>query len=252
MPEAIAPFAHGHGRTRAANNDHGLDAGQALDGLVHRGLERHALAAPHGFIGGEDDLRLERLETISQRAGGEAGEHGIEERANPEAGQDGDDGFPQVRRKDGDGIALPDAEALQHVGALAHLDEEHPIGEEARLAVLALPDEREPVVGAPRQVAIEQVDRRVAHAAHEILEMRKAPFLHDVPRPHPLQLARNVGPELVGALSRSREQCLPGFDTSAVRRPRALGVWHVQPARTDETRSAVGGFDHELPHTFDG
>ena len=117
-----------------------------------------------------------------------------------------------------------DAEALQHVGALAHLDEEHPIGEEARLAVLALPDEREPVVGAARQVAIEQVDRRVADAAHEILEMRKAPFLHDVPRPHPLQLARNVGPELVGALSRSREQCLPGFDTSAVRRPRALGL----------------------------
>ena len=100
-----------------------------------------------------------------KRAGGEAGEHGVEERANAEAGQDGDDGFPQVRREDGDGIALPDAEALQHVGALAHLDEEHPVGEEARLAVLALPDEREPVVGAARQVAIEQVDRRVAHAA---------------------------------------------------------------------------------------
>ena len=232
------------GASCTANNDHGLDGWQVLDGLVHRGLERQALTAPHSAIGGEDDLRLERLETISQGAGGEAGEHGIEERANAEAGQDGDDGFPQVRRKNGDGIALPDAEVLQHVGALAHLDEEHPIGEEARLAVLPLPDERETVVGAPRQVAIEQVDRRVAHAAHEILEMRKASFLHHVPRPHPLQFARNVGPELVGTLSRSREQCLPGFDTSAVRRPRALGLRNVQPARTDETDSAFVRFSH--------
>ena len=74
-----------------------------------------------------------------------------------------------------DRIALPDAEALQHVGALAHLDEEHPIGEEARLAVLALPDKREPVVGAPRQVAIEQVDRRVATPPTKYLKCGKRP-----------------------------------------------------------------------------
>ena len=112
----------------------------------------------------------------------------------------------------------------------------------------AFPDQREPVVGAPRQVAIEQVDRRVANTADEVLEMREMPFSHGVPGPHPVEFPRNLGPELVGALSRSREQGLPRADAPAVGRTRAPGVRQVQPARADEIRGA-GIADHERDST---
>ena len=94
----------------------------ALDRLVDRLLQRHDAAPPEAGVGRDDDLRRVGLEPIAQRPGGEAGEDRVEEGADAKAGEHGDDGFGQVRREDGDRVALGDAQALEHVGELVDFD----------------------------------------------------------------------------------------------------------------------------------
>ena len=54
------------------------------------------------------------------------------------------------------------------------------------------------VAGVPQPSPSFVIGSRVfADAADEILEMRERPFLHGVPRPHPLQFTCRIRPELV-------------------------------------------------------
>ena len=112
------------------------------------------------------------------------------------------------------------------LSTFAHLfdfDGQHPVGEEAGLAVFAFPDERQTVVRALRQMAVDQIEGRIADAADEVLEVRKVAFEDRVPRAHPFELAGDVGPELFGMLPRAA--------SAAPRRPRRCRSASFAPER---------------------
>ena len=228
VPPEIATWPHRHRGAAAPDHQDRVDAVEALDCLVGGVLERHDVPAAEPAVGGDDHLGPVRLEPVAQGPRGEAGEHRVEQRANPQAGEHGHDRFAQVRREDADGVAPANPELPQHVRRPVDLRGQHPIRVEPRRAVFAFPDERQPVACARRQVPVEQVDRRVGDAADEIPEVREATLADRVPRPDPFQLAGDFRPEGVGVLTRVAEERLEGLDAATVRARRAShgGVNH--------------------------
>ena len=118
-------------------------------------------------------------------------------------------------------------------------------------AVLSFPDEGEAVVGAPRQVPVDQIERRVADAADEIPEVREAALSGPCPerRIHsssPATSAQNrrvlarptqqrleastlpqwvapLGPDLDGYSRLPSITCSPPRDAASVHEPGAFG-----------------------------
>ena len=80
------------------------------------------------------------------------------------------------RHVDRDAVALLDAQPLEHVRELADFAVELPVGEHARVAGLALPDDARPCCGAAPslEVAVEAVVRGVELAADEPFRERRA------------------------------------------------------------------------------
>ena len=99
--------------------------------LVHRGLERHDVAAAPGAVLGEHDLGLAVVDAVAQRVGCEAAEHDAVGRADARAGQHADRDLGHHAHVDGDAIALLYAEAAQRGRERDDLPVELAVGEGA-------------------------------------------------------------------------------------------------------------------------
>src|SRR5205085_11337208 len=87
----------------------------------------------------------------------------------------------------------------QHVGELADLTEQIPVGERAALAWLTFPDDRGLVAARGARVAIDAIDRGVQLAANKPLRVRwVAPIEHLGPLAGPVQLFGEPCPECFG------------------------------------------------------
>ena len=86
----------------------------------------------------------------------------------------------------------------EHVGERGDLAKELEVGQRSAIAGLALPDDRGLVAARAAHVPIEAVHGDVQLAADEPLRMRRLPVEHRVPRPRPLQFAREFCPEAFG------------------------------------------------------
>ena len=88
-----------------------------------------------------------------------------------------------------------DAEALEHVGEAADLAVQLLVGEHARVARLALADDRGLVAAASLEVAVEAVVREVEAPADEPLGERRLPVEHLRPRRRPRNAVCAISPQ---------------------------------------------------------
>jgi hypothetical protein len=135
--------------------------------FVEGRFQRNHAAATEGPVGDDDDLGGRILEAIADRRGAEAGEDHRVDCTNTVAGVDGDEGFGDVARVEGDAVASDDAEILQSGRKSGSCVGEGAEGPGLREAVLALVVERHAVAGP----AVEAVDAYVAGRAGEVLEI---------------------------------------------------------------------------------
>ena len=96
---------------------------------------------------------------------------------------------------DGDAVALRDTERLERVGDALRLGEHVGVGEDARVARLTLPVERDLVAMARRDVTVEAVVRDVQASTDEPLRKRQIPVEDRRPFLVPVERERLAGPE---------------------------------------------------------
>ena len=97
-------------------------------------------------------------------------------RADPRTRQHGVGGFRDHGQVDRDRIALPHAVMFQDVGEAADQAMQFLIGDEALLAGLPFPQNRDLVLARRSQVAIEAVIADVGLTADEPFRVRRIPF----------------------------------------------------------------------------
>ncbi len=132
----------------------------------------------------------------------EAAEDDGVNRAEPGAGQHGDGRLGDHRHVDEHAIALPDVIALQDVGEAADLAVQLRVGDRARLARLAFPDDRRLVLGRSAQMPVEAVLRDVELAADEPFRERRLPLERLLGLLPPVEILGQVAPEFLGLLDR--------------------------------------------------
>ena len=119
-----------------------LDRYAFLERLVGVALERHDLATTVATVCGDEHFALCVVDPIAQRLRRESAEDDGMNRADASTGEHRDRCFGDERHVNGHAIAALDAELLENVGELLHLDVEIPVRQRAVIARLAFPDNR--------------------------------------------------------------------------------------------------------------
>lgn len=153
----VAPVLHLAVLTRVLDHDDVLERLEVLHHLVDLVLDRCRLALAPRAVDGDQRLALGELHPLAHRPRGESAEHHVVYRADPRAGQHGDDDLGDHRQVDPDHVALLDAEVLQRVGELLHVAVEVGVRELALLALLTAPVECHPVAVALLDVPVQAV-----------------------------------------------------------------------------------------------
>ncbi len=184
----------------ALEHEHFLDRLALLQRLIDILFELYDLPSTPSAVRGDTDLRFGVVDPIGQRLRREAAEHHRMNRADSRAREHRDRRLRHQRHIDRDAVAVLHAEALERVGASTDFVGEHLIGQHARVAGLALPNQRGLVAARRIEMAVEAVVRRVDRATDEPLRVREIPFESFAERLEPMQVARAFGPERVGVL----------------------------------------------------
>ena len=127
----------------------------------------------------------------------EAAEHHRVDRADPRAGQHGEQRLRHHRHVKNDAVALADAEILQHGGERLHLGEQFRIGERALgMGDGRIVDQRRLAAAATQHVAVERVVAGVADGAGEPAAVDAALGIeHGLRRLDPVDVSRGFAPE---------------------------------------------------------
>ena len=164
---------------------------------------------------GEDDLRPGVVDAGRQLRRGEPAEDHRVDRADPRAGQHGDDRLGDHRHVDDHAVALPDARTDQGAGEPAH------VGEQLRIrdGALRAGDRRVVVDGdllaaAGVDVPVERVEAGVERGAREPpVERRPRVVEHPVGWGDPVDVPRGLAPEPLRVLETAHVR--RGVDTGA-------------------------------------
>ena len=151
------------------------------------------------------------LQAVLDALRAEAAEHHAVHRADARARQHGDGRLRNHRHVDEHAVAGLDALCLEHIGELAHFHVKLRIGQAARVAGLAFPEDRHLVLAAVREVAVHAVLAHVYFGADEPFRERRLPVEHLGPLLLPVQFARLARPEGVRRVHRLRVQALVLF-----------------------------------------
>ena len=132
------------------------------------GFERHALAAAQAFVGSDDEAALAALDPACERLGREAAEHNRMDRAQPRAGEHGDDALEDHGHVDRHALALGDADRLQRIGHGDGFGLEFAIGEAAPgcSGIVRLEDQRNRVA-ARLSMAVDRIVAKIELAVGE-------------------------------------------------------------------------------------
>ena len=144
-----------------------LDRLHALDGGVGVLLDGHGLPAPELPVRRHQQLRVPVGDAEAQRTGGEAAEDHRVHGADPRAGQHHHDRLDQHRQVDHHDVAAAHPELGERVGAAGHLGLQIGVGDGARVAGLALPQQRGPVAEPGLDVPVDAVAGDVERAVGE-------------------------------------------------------------------------------------
>ncbi len=220
VPPHVAALAHLDLVADALEHQHFLDRLALLQRLIDILLELDDLPAPPSAVRGDTDLGFGVVDPIGQRLRREAAEHHRMNRADSRAREHRDRRLRHQRHVDRDAVAVLHAEALQRVGASAHFVGEHLVGQHARVAGLALPNQRGLVAARPVEMPVETVIRGIDRAADKPFRIREIPLERFAERLEPMQVARAFGPERVGVAFRALAERLvlvEIFDPRALR-----------------------------------
>ena len=194
----------------AARDEHGLDHGQTLDGLVGDRLERDRLAAAQPLVRGDDDLAAGIEDAIAQGFRGEATEHDRMHRTDARARQHRVCGLGDHRHVDADAIALAHAVREQHVREPTDLVLELTVAHVPIGAGLVTGPQDRGLLATRVEMTIDAVEAGVESATQIPAEVdRIVVGVHDrVPRMEPRDALRLLRPELLGMLDRTAVRLL--------------------------------------------
>ncbi len=178
-----------------AVDDDVLDLRQVAHRLVHRRLQVDRLAAPVRVVAAHHDLRARVLDPAPERLRPHPGVDDAVDRADPGAGQHGDDPLRHQRHVEDDPVALLHAQPTERVGEPVHLAVQPVVRERPLLAVLAHPDHRRLVPARAVDVTVDAVQRGVQLPAHEPAVLRRVEVQHVVVRLDPVERLGLLGPE---------------------------------------------------------
>ena len=167
VPPEVAP---GSPRNLAAEppvDDHVLDRRAGGHRLVGGLLHRRHLAAAVEAVGGDQHLRLAVLKPRGDGPGAVAREARRVDSADPHDRERRDRCLRGHRQEDADAVALADAEALERVRQARDLARQLCVRQRARLAVVALPDDRRLSAAPGVDVAVDAVVGEVQQPALE-------------------------------------------------------------------------------------
>src|SRR5208282_294584 len=195
VPPQVAPFAHLDLVADPLEHDDFLDRWALFQRLIDIVLELDDLPAAPSAVRGNTYLRFRVVDPIGQRFGREAAEYHRVNRTDSRACQHRDRRLRHQRQVDRDALAILDAQAFQRIGAPAHFVGEHLVGQHARVARLALPNQRRFVATGTAEMAIEAIVGGVDRAADEPLRKREIPLQRLAERLKPIKVPRAFGPE---------------------------------------------------------
>lgn len=136
VPPLVPAFRPGNLIPSSLENDDMLNEGAILQSSVDDGLCSDGFTTAFTLIGRDDDSRFAVLYTIAKRLGREPGKHDGMNRPDTRASEEGRYSVPSHREVHRDGVALLDAESLEHIGDAAHLAQKLCIGDQEALAGL--------------------------------------------------------------------------------------------------------------------
>ena len=168
-----------------------------IDRLVEQRLVRHDPRALDAAAGGQDHLRLGVVDAGGELLGREAAEHHRVDGADARAGKHREHRLRHHRHIDDDAVALLHAEVAQHGAEQLHLGEHAAVGEGLhRVGDGGIVDQRELVVAAARDVAVERVVAGVAGGADEPAAVDAGILVEDLLRLLvPVDAGGGLGPE---------------------------------------------------------
>lgn len=167
VPPKVATLRPGDLGTGALVDEHVLDIGALLQGIVDNLLGTDKLAASPALIRGDDDLGVTVDNTVAKGVGGETSEDDRVDGADTNASKQGDNGFGNHGQVDGNGIALADAHLLQHPGSLGDLPKELTKSDDAAITRLVSFIDDSGSIGVRESVTIDTVVRSVELAFYE-------------------------------------------------------------------------------------
>ena len=194
----------------AAHHEYLLDSGAADHGLVDCGLEGARSAAPVATVGRDDVPGVAVEDAAAEGIGREAAEDDGVGRAQPCAGEHGDNSLWNHRQVDRDLVAGSHPELGQGVRGPTHRVEQVTVGDGARVTRFALPVERHAVSEARLDVTVDAVDGDVQPAADEPPGEGQVPLEHLGPRLGPVESPRPAPPKRRADPTRPRRRCRAG------------------------------------------
>ena len=163
----VALLVPGNIPAGAFDGDYRVNIGTALQCLVGVGLERHRARATQALVGGDYDPAIRVEDAVFQGFWGKSAEDDGVHRANPRAGEYRHHDLGHHGHVDGDSVTLLDAPGFEHIGELAHVFMQLPVGDFfVGRRIVALPDDRY-LVAPSRQVAVQTIVRNVQLGAFE-------------------------------------------------------------------------------------
>ena len=204
VPPVVATLPHFRERfvSRSAgatlHHHHVLDRRSRLQRFVGIALQGNYLAAAIAGVRGDEHLHLGIVDPVAQRFGGEPAEHDRVDGADARAGEHRDRRFRYERQVDRHAIPFANPQLLEDVGELRHLAVKIPVRERPPVTRLSFPDERRLVSPRSPDVAVHAVGGDVELSAGKPFRVGRLPLENLLPRLDPLQLARLLGPELLG------------------------------------------------------
>ncbi len=122
VPPVVAPLDHCHRRAGAPEDDHMLHRVAGVHRLIDGALELDLVAAPVARVLRQNGDASRIVDPVGNGVGGKSAKDHRVNRPDPRAGQQGNGQLRRHAHVDRHPVALLDAQGLQRVGELLHLD----------------------------------------------------------------------------------------------------------------------------------
>lgn len=133
MPPEITALGPGDLSTCTTENEAVADVGAFLERVIDDLLGADRFSASTTFVGGEDDVGLRIVDSITERFRGETGKDDRVEGTETDDCEEGNNGFGDHGHVNCDGIALFHAQFLEDIGHFADLTVQFAIGDVSAL-----------------------------------------------------------------------------------------------------------------------